>query len=86
MVGKCRQGRTMKKSSVTEVADGRSVAVERAGRPPAKRRRSGREVSGYWHVVRGGSAVVSVGEDVVAGRVAEEVTGGGRREEIQVVV
>ena len=75
-----------KKSSVVEVADGRSVTVERVGRPPAKRRHGGREVSGCWRVVHGGSAVVNVGEDVVAGRAAEEMIGGGRREEIQAVV
>ena len=66
--------------------DGRSVAVEKAGRPPARRRRGGREVSGCWRVVRGGSAVVNVREDMVAGHAAEKVTGGGRREEIQAVV
>ena len=86
MVGKCRQGRTTKKSSVAEDVDSRSVAWGRAGRPLAKRRHGGREVSGCWCVVHGGSAVVSVGEDVVAGHAAEEMTDGGRLEEIQAVV
>ena len=71
---------------LVEVAGGRSVAWERAGRPLAERRRGGREVSGRWCVVHGGSEVVSVGEDVVAGRAAGKTTGSGRREEIQVVV
>ena len=74
------------KSSVAEEVDDRSVARERAGRPPAERVTGGREVSGRWHVVRGGSRRVSVGEDGVAGCTAEEVTGGGRREEIQAVI
>ena len=59
MASKCGQGRTMKKSSVAEDVDGQLVAVERAGRPPTKRRRGGREVSGCWRVVCGGSEVVS---------------------------
>ena len=75
-----------KKLSVAEDVDGRSMAVERAGRSPMRRRCGGREVNGRWRVVRGGSAVVSVGEDVVAGCAAEKTTGGGRRDEIQAVV
>ena len=86
MVGRCGQGRMTKKSLVAEEVDGQLVAWERAGRLPVKRRHGGREVSDRWHVVRGGSAVVSVGEDVVAGHAVEEMTGGHRWEEIQVVV
>ena len=51
----CRQGWTTKKSSVAELQVGRSVAWERAGRPSAERVTGGREVSGRWRVVRGGS-------------------------------
>ena len=74
------------KSSVAEEVDGRSVAWERAGRPPAERVTGGRKVSGRWRVVRGGSGRVCAGEDGVAGCAAEEVTDGGRQEEIQAVV
>ena len=75
------QGRT------TEVIDGKG-----SGWPVSGSRESGKTaggegdrwqgVCGCWRLVRGGSGRVSVGEDGVASHTAEEVTGGGRREEI----